>query len=167
MVQDNSKEIRLFILFIFLISIPFIVLITPKILNPPLRLGIEVRIQIRLNSIRNVLLAYYKENGQYPSAEDWQDLLLPQISDNNDVFTLPSKAPKKNIIALNPNAKSDSPKDVVLIFESTGGWNAHGQSKLLAPTSNGKPGCFVVFNNGDIEFVTPEQAKNLNWGNKH
>jgi hypothetical protein len=167
MTQPAPKHSIKSLFWVILIFLPFIALILPKILNPPQKLGIEVRIQIKLKSIHTAILKYLNKNGQYPSAENWQDLLLPQISDNNDVFTLPSKDEKKNTIALNPSAKPDSPKDIVLLFESTGGWNAHGQSELLAPTSNGKPGYYVVFNDGSIEFISSDQIKDLNWGNNH
>lgn len=160
--KQNSKDKLILIL---LVSLPLMPLLIQEIVRPPLRgFGIEVKTQVVLNHTHTAILEYFEENGKYPSAENWQDLLLPQISDNNDVFTLPSKVVTKNTIALNPNAKPDSPKDVVVLFESTGGWNAHGQAELLAPTSNGKPGCFVVFNDGQIKFIKPEQTKDLNWG---
>jgi hypothetical protein len=165
MTQNNSKNILILVLLIFLISIPFLPWIIREILQPPLRgFGIEVKVEAVLHNTYTTMLKYLDKNGTYPSAENWQDLLLPYFGDNNDVFTLPSKVNTINTIAFNPNAKPDSPKNVVLLFESTGGWNAHGQADLLAPKSNGKPGCFIVFNDGETKFIPPDQIKDLNWG---
>lgn len=153
-------------LWVFLICVPFLPWLIREIDKPPLReQGIEVAVQGKLRNTFVAILVYLNKNGNYPSAENWQDLLLPYLDNRKDALKLPTKVNITNTIALNLKAKPDSPKDVVLLFESTGGWNAYGQSELLAPTSNGKPGCFIVFNDGYIEFISPQQAKNLNWGN--
>ncbi|MBN1973477.1 MAG: hypothetical protein JW787_07540 [Sedimentisphaerales bacterium] len=163
--KQNSKDKLILVVLIFLVSLPLMPLLIQEIVQPPLRgFGIEVKITALLHKTHTAILEYFEKNGKYPPAENWQDLLLPYFDNEKDVFTLPSKSRTKNTIALNPNAKPDSPKDVVLLFESTGGWNAHGQAESLAPTSNGKPGCFVVFNDGQIKFIKPEQTKDLNWG---
>jgi hypothetical protein len=167
MTQTTSKHILKYTLLVFLISVPFLPWLILEIYRPPLRqFSIDVRVKAALQQTHKAFLKYFDENGKYPSAEIWQDLLLPYLHNEKDSFQLPSKNNPKNTIAINPNVKPDSPKDVVLLFESIGGWNAQGQEALLAPTSNGKPGCNIVFNDGYIKFVTPVQIKDLNWGNK-
>jgi|WetSurMetagenome_2_1015567.scaffolds.fasta_scaffold637082_1 hypothetical protein len=165
--KDSSKDIHKYKLWLFLICVPFLLLLIFYMYNIPLRAyGIERVTQINLYSTYKAILAYLEENGKYPSSENWQDLLLPYLDNDKDAFKSPSKVKTINTIAINPKAEPNSPSDVVLLFESTGGWNAHGQSELLAPTSNGKPGCFISFNKGRTKFISPEQVKDLNWGNK-
>ena len=167
MAQITSKPTHKYILWIFLICVPFLLMLIFKIYDAPLRqFGIEMVTQSNLHSTHTAILAYFEKNDKYPSAENCQDLLLPHFGNTTDAFKLPSKVNIKNTIAINPKAEPNSPIDVVLLFESTGGWNAHGQSEMLAPTSNGKPGCFILFNDGNIKFILPVQTKDLNWGNK-
>ena len=164
--REKTKHKLVWALWIFIISLLFMPILIREIFQPPTRKqGIEVGVQAALRRSFIAMNKYLDENKEYPSAENWHDLLLPSLYNEKDAFTLPSKVDTKNVIAFNPNARPDSPKDVVLLFESTGGPNAHGQEELLAPTSNGKPGCFIVFNDGQITFISPEQTKNLNWGN--
>jgi hypothetical protein len=161
--KQNSKFP---LVMIFVIFLPLILFFIDRfIIHPQHTVTIEVKVQWKLKNYFTGILTYHDKNEKYPSAENWQDLLLTYFGSDKEPFTLPSKVETKNTIALNPNAKPDSPRDVVVLFESTGGPNAHGQSELLAPTSNGKPGCYVLFNDGLTKFIKPEQVKDLNWGN--
>jgi hypothetical protein len=167
MTQTTSKHILKYWLWIFLICILFLPLLIKEIHHPPSReAGIEFAIQSRLHTIFTAIQVYFNDNGKYPSVENWQDLLLPYLDNKKDAIKLPKKVNTKNTIAINPKADPNSSGDVVLLFESIGEWNANGQLELLAPTSNGKQGCFIVFNDGHIKFIVPEQTKDLNWGNK-
>ena len=160
--HNNSKNILIFILLIFLISIPFLPWLIREILQPPLREQKNTasfaydKLYVTYSAIKK----YSKDYKEYPSPEKWCDLILPYLGRNREYMLTSTK----NRIAINPNAKPDSPDDVVLLFESTGGWNAHGQAELLASSSGGKMGCYVFFNNGDFKFILPNQAQELNWG---
>ena len=167
MTEDTSKHYDLKpMLWIFLIFIFLLPVIIPRILNPPYTQGIKIQVLNKFRKCFIAMLEYIDENKKYPSAENWQDILLPYLDNRKDAFELPTKVDTINTIALNPFADINSSNDIVLLFESTGGWNGHGQSELLAPTSNGRPGCFVLFNDGSTKFIAPEKIKDLNWGNK-
>ncbi len=166
--KQNSKIKLIFIVLIFLVSLPFILYLIPEILQVPLRVPSNSPIFVthKLYDAYNEIKNYSEENNKYPSAEIWCDLILPYMSEDiKRIFTSTKKI--NTNIALNPNAKPDSPDNVVLLFECIGpSWNAYGQSELLVQkTRNGKHGCHVVFNDGQIEFIKPDQVKNLNWGN--
>jgi hypothetical protein len=166
MAQITSKPIHKHKLWVFLICLPFLLLLIFKIYDAPSReRGIEAIIQSKLHNNFKAIQQYFNDNKEYPTAENWQDLLLPYLGNNKSAFKLPPRASTKNTIAINPKAEPNSSGDVVLLFESTGEWNANGQSELLSPTTNGKPGCFILFNDGHIKFILPEQTKDLNWGN--
>ncbi|MEJ2051378.1 MAG: hypothetical protein P8Y60_16350 [Calditrichota bacterium] len=89
---------------------------------------------------------------------------MPFLRLKEDEFKVSTNEGMDIMIAMNPNATPDSPGDVVLLYESIGGWNAHGQAELLAPISHGKNGCYVLFNNGKLKFILSNQIKNLHWG---
>ena len=65
--------------------------------------------------------------------------------------------------AINPNCKQSSPKDIVLLFETKGGWNQYGGPEILTFENHEGKGCNVLFNDGHTEFVTPELIGELKW----
>ncbi len=65
--------------------------------------------------------------------------------------------------AMNPNCSPDSPGDVVLLFESWGGWSQHGGAELLARGRHDGDGLNICFNDGHVELVRPEDLNDLRW----
>ncbi len=52
---------------------------------------------------------------------------------------------------------------VVLLFESRPGWNQFGGPELLTFDNHGGRGCNILFSDGKIRFIKPEDAVNLRW----
>lgn len=163
MIKISSKHVLIKIFIVFIITILVLPFIIMAILQPPLKEQKNTpsfaydKLYVTYSAIKK----YSKDYKEYPSPEKWCDLILPYLGRNRKYILTSTK----NRIAINPNAKPDSPDDVVLLFESTGGWNAHGQAELLASSSGGKMGCYIFFNNGEFKFILPNQAQELNWGN--
>jgi hypothetical protein len=71
--------------------------------------------------------------------------------------------------AFNPDAEPNSSGDVVLLFSTKGGWNQFGGPEIFS-TENYKElnriGGYVLFNNGDVRFVTPKEVPNLKWNKR-
>jgi prepilin-type processing-associated H-X9-DG protein len=65
--------------------------------------------------------------------------------------------------ALNPNCGPNSPGDVVLLFETTGGWNQYGGPEILTTENHGGKGCNVLFNDGSVRFVDADELTKLKW----
>jgi prepilin-type processing-associated H-X9-DG protein/prepilin-type N-terminal cleavage/methylation domain-containing protein len=65
--------------------------------------------------------------------------------------------------AINPNAEPNSPANVVLLFSTKGGWNQSGGPELLTFDNHRGRGANVLFNDGHVEFVKPEDAGKLKW----
>jgi len=66
--------------------------------------------------------------------------------------------------AMNPNCRADSPKDMVLLFESKAGWNQHGGPELFAFDNHDPKGGLVLLNDGTVKFIrTEEELKQLRW----
>jgi hypothetical protein len=65
--------------------------------------------------------------------------------------------------AINPNCKPNSPNDIVLLFETKGGWNQFGGVDILTTAYHMGRGCSVLFNDGQVEFIKPDQIGQLKW----
>jgi len=79
------------------------------------------------------------------------------------MFTWP--VPKKGTCsyAMNPNCRPNSPSDMVLLFETKGGWNQFGGREILTTENHGGKGCNILFNNGRVKFVKTERLDDLAW----
>jgi prepilin-type processing-associated H-X9-DG protein len=68
--------------------------------------------------------------------------------------------------AMNDNIPADAndlPPDLVLLFESTPGWNQVGGADDVITDRHGKPGANIAFADGHVEFVKPETIPTLRW----
>jgi prepilin-type processing-associated H-X9-DG protein len=52
---------------------------------------------------------------------------------------------------------------VVLLFESEPGWNRFGGPELLTFDNHGGRGCNILFSDGNVRFIKPEDANDLKW----
>jgi prepilin-type processing-associated H-X9-DG protein len=106
---------------------------------------------------------------EFPKADQWCDLLL-QYKDGHvteEMFVCPSAEGGPSHYAINPNAKSMSSEPyMVLLFETTAGWNQFGGPELLAPENHQGRGCNILFVDGHVEFVESERLDELRWERK-
>ncbi len=130
--------------------------------------------KINLHQLKIPLDMYMDDNdGRYPTAEKWCDLLKDYHIE--DRFICPAKGGtgERCSYALNPNCEPNSPADVVLLFETQGGWNQYGGPELLSTENHPEykdwfwgyrvPGCNVMFNDGQVEFVPKDRFAQLKW----
>ena len=111
-----------------------------------------------------VLLIYAGEyHNMYPTPEKWCDLLIDKCEAPKESFQCPWDKESKCSYAMNPNCEPNSPEDIVLLFESAGGWNQFGGPELLNIQNHDGEGCNVVFNDGHVEFVESEELDKLRW----
>jgi hypothetical protein len=106
-------------------------------------------------------------DGKYPTAEKWCDLLIQSGYIDEKQFVCRSALKKgdkgRSHYAMNPNCEPNSPKDVVLLFETKGGWNQYGGPEILTFENHKGKGCNILFNSGHVKFVKPEQVGKLKW----
>jgi hypothetical protein len=70
----------------------------------------------------------------------------------------------RSTYAMNPNCKPDSPSDMVLLFETRGGWNQHGGPELFTFDNHDPKGGCVLLNDGTVKFIrTTEELQQLRW----
>lgn len=103
----------------------------------------------------------------YPTPNEWCDLLIEHTDIEQSVFRFRPTAQEwwrdSFQYAINPNAKPNSPPDVVLLFETKGGWNNSGGPELLTFENHHRTGCNILFNDGHIQFTQPNELANLKW----
>jgi len=121
-----------------------------------------------LYTLGNKLKIYaYDHGGVYPAPERWCDLLTENTQVNEHEFICIAARAKGDTsrchYAINPNCEPNSPNDVVLLFETTGGWNQFGGPEILTTENHKGKGCNVLFNDGSVEFVKPERLGELKW----
>lgn len=112
------------------------------------------------------LSLYAQEHGgAYPPADKWCDLLVRLISPNGseEVFRCPKAGEGRRDYAMNPRADTRSAPDVVLLFESIGGWNQSGGPELLTTKHHEGKGCGVLYVDGHVELVKTEDIPRLKW----
>ncbi|MBA7674669.1 hypothetical protein ES703_82890 [subsurface metagenome] len=117
-----------------------------------------------LHTLGKALAAYAKEqDGKYPTTDKWCDLLIEHAEVSERAFVCPSAGEGLCHYAINPNCKPNSPADMVLLFETKGGWNQFGGPEILTTENHKGKGCNILFNNGRVEFVKPERLGELKW----
>jgi hypothetical protein len=122
---------------------------------------------MNLKGLKKAMQLYSDDNqNRYPPPNKWCDLLVEhtEIDPNKFVCRASSVAVGKSSYAMNPNCEPNSPDDVVLLFETKGGWNQFGGAELLSFDNHNGEGCNVLFNSGRVRFVRPEELDKLNWG---
>lgn len=124
-----------------------------------------------LAGLGKAMQAYSNHYGQkYPAKDIWCDLLVEHADVNKITYVcrgaLKSGDKGPCHYALNPNAEPNSPKDMVLLFETKGGWNKFGGPEILTTEHHKGKGCNILFNNGNVQFVETKQLSELKWDNK-
>lgn len=109
---------------------------------------------------------YFTEKDSWPNKANWCDLIKPYLEGDNYYF----KCPEDNIgpcsYAMNENIPDDAnelPDDMVLLFESSPGWNLIGGPDDVVTVRHKRPGASITFADGRVEFVKPEDIPNLRW----
>lgn len=119
----------------------------------------RVRCMASMHAIEVGLYDYTQENqGKYPDPNKWCDILKGRFV-REEIF--------KDIFhfAMNPKCTPDSPANTVLLFETKSGWNQFGQAELIYLKKYDKKGCIILFNDGRVDFIEPNNIDKLNWGN--
>lgn len=132
----------------------------------------------KLRLLGEAILIYSNDNqGRYPEPNQWCDILLQSGQAERDHFLcpwikwkwkrqiFPFQIPinKKCYYAMNPDCEPNSPDDMVLLFETKGGWNRFGGPELLTTENHLGRRCNILFNNGRVEIFGAEELNKLKW----
>ncbi len=146
-----------FFIYAFTLFVAVLVLVAPK--TPK-----SFICGTNLRGLGLAILIYANDNDdKYPTPDKWCDLLVECTDVPEKGFKCPGNKKERCSYAMNPNCGPNSPNDVVLLFETKGGWNQFGGPEILTIENHKGKGCNVLFNNGRVEFVTPERLGELKW----
>jgi hypothetical protein len=120
-----------------------------------------------LNGLGKAMMIYANDyDGKYPTANKWCDLLIQGDYTTEKQFVCRSASREDDNgrcnYAMNPNCEPNSPRDMVLLFETEAGWNQFGGPEILTTDNHGGEGCNILFNNGHVKFVRNDLEK-LKW----
>jgi len=128
----------------------------------------RIKCMANMRNLGIALYIYAQDNSNsYPTPDKWCDLLVNKFGDfNYQYFRCPGGKGDMCSYAINPNCDPNSPEDedLVLLFETKGGWNRFGGPEILTTENHGWRRCNVLFNDGHVEFVKTEQLGQLKWG---
>ena len=142
---------------------------------PPREFALQVVCSVNLRSLGEATRIYANNyHNKYPTTDKWCDLLLQNTKIAEKQFVCRGAFRKGDKgrchYAMNPNCEPNSPTDMVLLFETKGGWNQSGGPEILTLENHKGKVCCVLFNDGHVEFVKPEKIEKLRWrdqeGNK-
>jgi hypothetical protein len=123
------------------------------------------RCQANLQVLSQTMRLYANEHrGEHPMADQWCDLLIEGNYVTEDQFLCFQAGDTGPChYAMNPTCDANSPGDVVLLFETTGGWNQYGGPEILTTENHEGKGCNVLFKDGSVRFVKTEELGMLRW----
>ena len=95
---------------------------------------------------------------KYPTADKWCDLLIEYTDVTKKQFRCPGNRKERCSYAINPNVSAVTHPDMVVLFETKGGWNQFGGPEILTLENHEGQGCNILFNDGTVRFVKPEET---------
>jgi len=123
-----------------------------------------------LTQLRKAMRNYVSENGRFPTASKWCDLLLIHTDVTEEQFRCPGAPEGPCNYAMNENVEKlqgNYPADIVLLFDSVPGWNQSGGPDLLSPQNHEDDGlCVVLFTGGRVSYVKWQELAELKWQDK-
>jgi len=137
--------------------------------EPPLReYSFQVVCSINMKRLGEAMQIYASDYGnKYPTPDKWCDLLLQNTKITEKQFVCRGAFRKGDKgrchYAMNPDCEPNSPPDVVLLFETKGGWNQSGGLEILTFENHKSKECNILFNDGHVKSVTPLRMPQLKW----
>jgi len=124
----------------------------------------------RMFRLGQAIRQYSNDFDAYPTAEKWCDLLIEYSMPINK-RSFRCRGPEETChYAINPNAEPNSPPDMVLLFETKGGWNQHGGPEIMFLENhkkrffkNKRKGSMILFNDYHVQFIRFEDINDLKW----
>ena len=151
---------------IFALILIVLIMIPPR--HPRREYAYRIICGVNLRDLGMAMQTYASDyDNKYPTTSKWCDLLLQHAGITEKQLVCRSAFKKGNQklchYAINPNCEPNSPDDIVLLFETNGGWNQFGGPELLTTENHRGNVCIVLFNDGHVEFVKPERIAELKW----
>ncbi|MHC4545214.1 MAG: H-X9-DG-CTERM domain-containing protein [Planctomycetota bacterium] len=122
-----------------------------------------------MHGLGKAMLIYTNNyDDKFPTQTKWCDLLIKYAEVPPEGFRCKG-APQQDRCnyAMNKNLENvdrrNAPPDMVLVFESSPGWNQSGGPELLTTDNHKDDGCYVLFVDGHVEFIEKQSLDELKW----
>ena len=157
------------------IAVPFVTLpilaLLMGILMPALARTRQIAFRMvcgtNLKGLGTAMLIYANDyDEKYPTPSKWCDLLVEHVEVTPKSFRCKGAPEGPCNYAMNENAAKLGKKalpGMVLLFESTPGWNQSGGPELLTTENHQGDGCNILFTDLRVEFVKTERLNELLW----
>lgn len=120
-----------------------------------------------MRAIAMAMVVYADQhNGNFPTPSNWCDLLTEHNMIDKKTLRCPSARQGRCNYAMNTNVEplgNAAPPDMVLLFESSPGWNRCGGPEILTTENHQRDGCNIVFVDSHAEFIRAEDLEGLRW----
>jgi prepilin-type processing-associated H-X9-DG protein len=120
-----------------------------------------------MSGLGKAMLLYANDyNDKFPTPSKWCDLLIEHAEVTPKSFRCKGAPEGPCNYAMNINVEKmsiASQPDMVLLFETTPGWNQVGGSEILTTENHQGEGCNILFVDGHIQFVKTKGLQNLKW----
>jgi hypothetical protein len=160
------------------VSLPIIAFLM-GILMPALFKARQVSLRMvcanNMSNLAKAMLIYANDyNNMFPTPSKWCDLLVENQNVSKQTFACPAALIKYRSVdqcnyAMNKNVEKlgiNAPPSMVILFESSPGWNQAGGPEILSTDNHQGEGCNVIYVDGYVEFIKTEYLNNLKWGGK-
>ncbi len=131
------------------------------------QLAFRMSCDTNLSGLGRAMYIYADDHeGKFPASAQWCDLLIENAEVARESFRCRGVQEGPSNYAMNKYAKelgTDSPPDMVLLFETHPGWNQVGEADILTTENHQGDGCNVLFVDGHVEFVKPAGLSRLRW----
>ena len=165
--QMNGREVKTSRLAVIIVVVVFVGLGAFSFIWPAIRSNRQTARRlicgVNLSNLGKAMWMYCDDFGEYPTRDKWCDLLLEHGNVSKEMFKCPGNKKQRCSFAINPKARRSAPGDVVVLFETKGGWNQVGGQELLTSDNHEGRGGYVCFNDGHVQLVTAERAEDLEW----
>ena len=120
-----------------------------------------------MSALGKAMLIYANEyDEKYPDTSQWCDLLIEHADVPESIFRCKGAPEGPCNYAMNKNIEelgANAPPDMVLLFETSGGWNQAGGPEILTTENHKGEGCNILFNDSHVQFVGTEDLSDLKW----
>ena len=120
-----------------------------------------------MSGIGKAMLIYAGDNDEkFPTTSKWCDLLIEHCDVSKETLRCKGAPEGPCNYAMNSNIEQlgrAAPSDMVLLFETSPGWNQSGGPEILTTENHNGDGCNVLFVDSHVEFIKTRDLKDLKW----
>ncbi len=143
------------------------ILLPPLPIQTDLDLGPRMTCGTNLSRLGKAMLLYANDyDDTFPTGSSWCDLLLERSGVSREMLQCEGAGEGQCHYAMNKHAigtGNNASRDMVVLFESTSGWNQVGGPENLTTDHHQGIGCNVLFMDSHVEFVEASKIPKLRW----